>query len=91
MDPNTRQSILQVANVISYNAEKTLKFRRIVRTSEKILATPLTGCLLLPFYILRVFVEFCFVLFCFIFLTVLVQSWVGVSQVIKKETLTLES
>ena len=34
MDSNTRQIILQVANVISY-AEKTLRFRRIVRTSEK--------------------------------------------------------
>ena len=72
MDPNTRQSILQVANVISYMQKKLLSFGELFVPLKKILATPLKGCLLLPFYILRVFVEFCFVLFCCIFLTVLV-------------------
>ena len=91
MDPNTRQSILQVANVISYMQKRLLSFGELFVPLKKILATPLTECLLLPFYILRVFVEFSFVLLCFIFLAVLVQSWFGVSQVIKKETLTLES
>ena len=91
MDPNTRQSILQVANVISYMQKRLLSFGELFVPLKKILATPLTECLLLPFYILRVFVEFSFVLLYFIFLAVLVQSWVGVSQVIKKETLTLES
>ena len=91
MDPNTRQSILQVANVISYMQKRLLSFGKLFVPLKKILATPLTECLLLPLYILRVFVEFSFVLLCFIFLALLVQSWFGVSQVIKKETLTLES
>ena len=38
---------------------------RTVRTSGKIVATPPKGSLLLIFYILRFFVEFCFVLFHF--------------------------
>ena len=36
---------------------------RTVRTSGKIVATPPKGSLLIIFYILRVFVEFCFVCF----------------------------
>ena len=39
-----------------------------VRTSGKIVATPPKGSLLLIFYILRVFVEFCFVCFVSFFL-----------------------